>query len=60
MGLSFVRTSGGHEMWSKEGLLRNVVFQTHKEPLPEDIVVNNLRTIGVSKKEFEDLLKEIK
>ncbi len=47
-------------MWSKEGLLRNVVFQTHKEPLPEDIVVNNLRTIGVSKKEFEDLLKEIK
>lgn len=60
MGLSFVRISGGHEMWCKDGMLRNVVFQTHIEPIPEDIVINNLRTIGISKKEFEELLKEVK
>lgn len=47
-------------MWFKDGMLRNVVFQTHIEPIPEDIVINNLRTIGISKKEFEELLKEVK
>ena len=60
MGLSYVRTKGGHEIWFKEGLLRNVVFQNHEEPIPEDIVLNNLRTIGISKKEFEELLKNTK
>ena len=60
LGLSCVRTRGGHEMWYKEGMLRNAVFQTHEEPIPEDIILNNLRTIGISKKEFEDLLKNTK
>lgn len=60
LGLSCVRIKGGHEIWFKEGLLRNVVFQNHEEPIPEDIVLNNLRTIGISKKEFEELLKNTK
>lgn len=60
MGLKLNRTHGGHEMWIKEGMLRNAVFQTHEEPVPEDIVLNNLRTIGMSKKEFEALLNNIK
>lgn len=47
-------------MWYKEGMLRNVVFQTHKEPLPEDIVINNIKTIGITRKEFEQLLNNIK
>lgn len=47
-------------MWYKEGMLRNAVFQTHEEPIPEDIILNNLRTIGISKKDFEDLLKNTK
>lgn len=44
-------------MWFKEGMLRNAVFQTHEEPVPEDIVKNNMRTIGVSKEEFEAVMK---
>lgn len=35
LGLSYVRTKGGHEMWWKEGLHRNVVFQTHIDPVSE-------------------------
>ena len=60
MGLKKVRTTGGHEMWFKKGLLKNVVFQTHKEPIPEAIILNNLRTIGISKKEFDEILKVVK
>lgn len=47
-------------MWMKEGMLRNVVLQTHIDPVPEDIIKNNLRTIGVGVEEFEKLLKTIK
>ena len=60
LGLEFVRTKGGHEMWNKKGLLRNVVFQNHEEHVPEDIILNNLRTIGISKKEFDEVLSNTK
>jgi predicted RNA binding protein YcfA (HicA-like mRNA interferase family) len=60
LGLEQVRTKGGHEMWFKEGMLRNVVFQNHVEPIPEDIIKNNIRTIGISKEEFDAQLDEIK
>ncbi len=60
LGLEQVRTKGGHEMWFKEGMLRNVVFQNHVEPIPEDIIKNNIRTIGISKEEFDAQLNEIK
>ena len=60
LGLEQVRLKGGHEMWFKEGMLRNVVFQNHVEPIPEDIIKNNIRTIGISKEEFDKKLDEIK
>ena len=59
-GLEQVRIKGGHEMWFKDGMLRNVVFQTHEDPIPEDIIKNNIKTMGVSKEEFDKKLKEIK
>lgn len=58
LGLECVRTNGGHEMWFKKGMLRNVVFQTHIEPVPEPIILNNNRTIGITSKQFEKALKE--
>ena len=51
-GLTMERTNGGHEMWSKEGMQRPVVFQTHIDPLPEFVVKNNLTAVGVSRKEL--------
>lgn len=58
-GLTVERTSGGHEMWSKEGMLRPVVFQTHIEPLPEFVVKNNLTAMGASRKEFLEFFDKI-
>ena len=49
-GLSFSHTNGGHEVWKKSGMIRPVIFQNHVEPVPEFVVRNNLRTIGVDRK----------
>lgn len=55
-GLHKVRTRGGHEAWIKEGMTRAVIFQTHVSPLPEFIIANNLRNLGISKNEFLSLI----
>ena len=59
LGLLKVRTKGGHESWMKEGMLRPVVIQTHVEPIPEFIVKNALRTIGISKEDFLKVLESL-
>ena len=45
-GLEYKSTVGGHEKWSKAGLLRPVIFQTHIDPIPLPVIKNNLRTMG--------------
>ena len=56
-GLTLVRVKGGHEVWAKAGMLRPVIIQTHINPIPEFIVRNNLRNLGISKQEFLSLLE---
>lgn len=48
----------GHEKWNKEGMLRIVVFQTHIDPIPEFIVHNNLRNMGLTASDLRTWLKE--
>ncbi len=38
----------GHEKWTKNGMMRPVVFQTHIDPIPEFIIRNNLRNMGLT------------
>ncbi len=57
LGLTRVRTKGGHEAWQKPGMLRPVIFQTHVDPVPEFIIRTNLHTLGLSREEFINLLK---
>ncbi len=56
-GLSYIKTRGGHEKWSKDGLLRPVIFQTHIDPIPVPVLKNNLRTIKCTPKDLLDYLK---
>lgn len=44
---------GGHEKWTKTGIIRPITLQTHIDPVPERIVRSNLHTLGISRKEFE-------
>jgi predicted RNA binding protein YcfA (HicA-like mRNA interferase family) len=55
-GLKLIRTTGGHEVWSRTDLGRPVVLQTHIDPIPEFIVLNNLKTIGAEKKDLLEFL----
>lgn len=57
-GLSHSRDNGGHEIWTKEGLSRPIILQTHVEPIPEFIIKANLKTIGVTKEELIEFLEK--
>ena len=59
LGLTKVRTKGGHEAWMKVGMTRPAIVQTHVDPVPEYVLRNNLRIIGISREEFLALLDEI-
>lgn len=58
LGLKKVRTKGGHEAWMRAGMSRPVIFQTHKDPVPEFVLRNNLRSLGMSKSDFLSLLDD--
>ena len=55
-----IRTKGGHEAWMKAGMTRPVIIQTHVNPMPELVVQNCLRNIGIKKEEFIALLEKSK
>lgn len=59
LGLKQNRTMGGHGAWIKEGMLRSVIFQNHVNPIPEFVIRNNLRTIGIGKTDFLAILEKI-
>jgi len=51
-GCKLIRTKGGHEIWTRKDLQRPIILQAHKDPIPEFILSNNLKLLGVSKDEF--------
>ena len=55
-GCKKIRTNGGHEVWAKAGCTRPIVVQSHESPVPEFIIKNGLRTLGLSKQDFFDIL----
>lgn len=59
LGLSKVRTKGGHEAWMKVGMTRPAIVQAHVDPVPEYVLRNNLRIIGISREEFLTLLEKL-
>lgn len=55
-GCILISTSGGHEKWHKDGCLRSIIIQTHQDPVPEIVVRSNLRTLSLSRHDFEQWL----
>ncbi|CAN5915350.1 hypothetical protein BH11BAC7_BH11BAC7_34800 [soil metagenome] len=48
----FIKNEKGHAKYFRSDLNRPIIFQNHKDPVPEFIIKNNLRVLGVSKKDF--------
>jgi predicted RNA binding protein YcfA (HicA-like mRNA interferase family) len=59
-GCKHIRTDGGHEVWSKPGLARPIVVQTHIDPVPEFIIKNALRDLGLKRNDFFEILLDCK
>ena len=59
-GCKCIGVESGHEKWTRHDLLRPVVFQTHKDPVPEFIIKANLRTLKLSKQDFFNILFDVK
>lgn len=55
-GCKHIRTEGGHEVWTKKELTRPIIVQTHIDPIPEFIIKNALRNLGLTKKDFFDIM----
>jgi len=55
-GCKRIRTNDGHEIYSRKDLLRPIVVQTHVDPVPEFIIKNALRAMGLTKKDFFEIL----
>lgn len=53
----YTKTKGGHAKYLRSDLNRPIIFQTHIDPIPEFIVKNNLRLLGVSRKQFWEILE---
>jgi predicted RNA binding protein YcfA (HicA-like mRNA interferase family) len=56
-GFRFARQKGDHRTYVKEGAARPVVVPTYDE-VPVPIITNNLRTAGISREEYFELLTE--
>ena len=55
-GCASEKIKGGHEKWTRSGLLRPIIIQTHIDPVPEFIVKNTLRNLGMTKADFFQIL----
>lgn len=59
----FIKNDNGHVKYSRSDLFRPIIFQNHIDPIPQFIVLNNLRLLGISKKEYFEIMdckKEVK
>ena len=58
-GFRFVRQEGSHRSYVKPGVLRPVVIPTYQE-VPVFIIRNNLKTAGISRDEYFQLLGSVR
>ncbi len=59
VGCQFDHIKSGHEVWHRGDLTRPVVFQTHVEPVPEFVIRNSLRTLGLNRKQPEKIFLDL-
>lgn len=56
IGFVHTRTKGDHLIYNKPGILRPIVIPLYKA-IPEFIILKNLKTAGITRKEYLKLLK---
>ena len=59
-GCKYISTEGGHEKWTRRDLTRPIIVQSHISLIPEFIIKNALRNMGLTKKDFFEILFDCK
>lgn len=59
VGCKLIRTSGGHEVYSRPDLNRPIILQSHIDPVPEFIIRNHLRQIQMDKTDCLNMLAKL-
>lgn len=54
-----IRTTGGHYHYARKDLDRPLTLQSHIDPVPEFIIRNHLRILGISKNECLEILGKV-
>jgi predicted RNA binding protein YcfA (HicA-like mRNA interferase family) len=57
VGCEFKREKGDHRVYWKPGIKRPIIIP-RDTALPEFIILNNLRTLGVSREEYLDFTEK--
>lgn len=57
-GFVYVRTKGDHLVYTKKGIDRPIVIPMYRE-IPEFIILKNLKTARITRKEYLELLAKI-
>lgn len=55
-GCTFNRIKGDHEIWTKPGITRDIVFIANEKEVPPFIIAQNLKTLNISVEEYKALL----
>ncbi len=58
-GFVYKRTKGDHRVYEKAGVIRPIVIPTYDE-VDDDIIHSNMRTAGMSRERYFQLLKQAK
>jgi hypothetical protein len=48
-----------HEKWDRDDLLRPIIFRPSKKEIPADHIKNNLDILGMTRKEFDDIISNL-
>lgn len=56
-GFTYLRTQGDHLVYGKSGIVRPIIIPMYKE-IPEFIILRNLRTAGITRKEYLKILEK--
>lgn len=56
-GFKYLRTEGDHLVYGKKGIIRPIIIPMYRE-IPEFIILRNLKTAGINRKEYLKLLEK--
>lgn len=58
IGCQFISQESSHRKFKKEGIMRPIIVP-FTDDLPDFIILNNLRTLGVKREDFVRLIKKL-